>query len=260
LSATGADSGVMCRRRVLTTLPALAIGARAGAIIAGLGGSLAARAEAAGFDIGFDGYYEAGGSRTPLASARLRFEPAGDAYRMSLDVDSLLADLHYESVGRLDANGLHPEHYVERRHLPFGRKRRREARFVPVGANGAGPAGPGTLAVPDGTQDRISLIGQLWQLATRPGSPFEDGRRFELALASVSKVRPVVLQVDPAALLAIGDRQYRARRVRRVDEPGDDDELGIEIWLSARERKLPLAIRFIEPDRALHFEATAPGA
>ncbi len=47
--------------------------------------------------------------------------------------------------------------------------------------------------------------------------------------------------------------------MRRVDEPADDDELDIEVWFAARERRLPLAIRFMEPDRALHFEVAAPG-
>jgi len=252
--------GMTMRRRVLAMFPALAAGGRAAAVLAGLVGALPARAGQAGFDIGFDGYYESGGGRTPLASARLRFEPAADAYRMSLEVDSMLADLHYESRGRLDAAGLHPEHYVERRELPFGRKRRREARFVPAAGSDVGPAGQGTLAVPPGTQDRISLIGQLWQLAMRRDGPFEHGRRFDLALASVSRVRPVSLRVDPAAALRIGDREYLARRVRRADPPGEDDELDIEVWLAAGDRRLPLAIRFMERDRALHFEATAPGA
>ncbi len=250
----------MMRRRLVTTLPALlAASGRTGAVLAGLAGALTARAEPAGFDIGFKGYYESGGSKTPLASARLRYQPATDAYRMSLEVDSMLADLFYESRGRLDAAGLHPEHYVERRVLPFGRKRLREARFVKAGREGAGPADPGTLAVPPGTQDRISLIGQLWRLAARPDGPFGDGRRFELPLASVSKVRSVSLQVDPAASLIIGERELVARRVRRVDAP-DDDDLDIEVWLAADDRRLPLAIRFMERDRALHFEAEPSGA
>lgn len=257
------------RRRLVTALPALlAASGRAGAMLGGLAVALPTRAAPAGpdidldagFDIAFDGYYESGGSRMPLASARLRFEPSPDAYRMSLEVDSLLADLFYESSGRLDARGLHPEHYVERRHLPFGRKRRREARYVPAAGAEAGPAGPGTLAVPPGTQDRISLIGQLWRLAARPEGPFEDGRRFDLALASTSKVRPVSLQVDPPTSLAIAGREHEAWRVRRVDEPADDDDLDIEVWFAVRERRLPLAIRFMEPDRALHFEVATPRA
>lgn len=251
----------MMRRRLLHTLPALlAAGGRGGALLTGLASTPSAWAAPTGFDIAFKGYYESGGSKTPLASARLRFEPAADAYRMRLEVDSLLADLFYESRGRLDAAGLHPEHYVERRHLPFGRKRLREARFVEAGSAGDGPAGPGTLAVPPGTQDRISLIGQLWRLAARADGPFGDGRRFELPLASVSKVRQVTLRVDPAAPLAIDDRKVAARRVRQVEEPGDDDELEIEVWLAADERRLPLAIRFMERDRALHFEAMPPSA
>lgn len=248
------------RRRLCLSLPALlaAVGRR-GAVLAGLASALPARAAPAGFDIDFKGYYESGGSKMPLASARLRYEPAADAYRMRLEVDSMLADLFYESRGRLDADGLHPEHYLERRVLPFGRKRLREAHFVKAGRDGAGPVGPGTLAVPPGTQDRISLIGQLWELAARPDGPFGDGRCFELPLASVSKVRPVSLLVDPAASLRIGERELAARRVRRVDVPGDDD-LDIEVWLAAEGRRLPLAIRFMERDRALHFEAVPGGA
>ena len=253
------------RRRLVTALPVVLAGrSRAGMALGALAGALAPRAAAAGaaefdagFDLAFDGYYESRGDRTPLASARLRFAPNDAAYRMSLEVSSLLADLFYESSGRLDGKGLHPEHYVERRHLPFGRKRRREARYVPV-ADGAqpGPAGEGTLAVPPGTQDRISLIGQLWRLAGLPDGPFRQGRPIELALASTSKVRPVRLGVHPEAPLEIGGRAYRAWRVRRIDER-DDDDLDIEVWFDADGRALPLAIRFIEKGRALHFEAAA---
>lgn len=250
----------MMRRRLCMSLPVLvAATGRRGALLAGLASALPARAARAGFDIDFKGYYESGGNKMPLASARLRYEPAADAYRMRLEVDSMLADLFYESRGRLDAAGLHPEHYVERRSLPFGRKRLREAHFVKAGRDGAGPVGPDTLVVPPGTQDRISLIGQLWELAARPDGPFGDGRRFDLPLASVSKVRPVGLQVDPPASLRIGERELAARRVRRVDAPGDDD-LDIEIWMAVDGHRLPLAIRFMERDRALHFEAAPPGA
>lgn len=251
------------RRRLVTALPILlACGGRAAATLGAVTGALAGRPASAGttdfdagFDLAFDGYYESRGERTPLASARLRFVPGGDAYRMSLEVTSLLADLFYESSGRLDAQGLHPERYVERRQLPFGRNRRREARYVPLETDGqAGPVGEGMLAVPPGTQDRISLIGELWRLAGLAGGPFKERGSIDLALASTSKVRPVSLRVDPRAPLEIGGRRFQAWRVRRIDE-GADDELDIEVWFDAAGRMLPLAIRFLEKGRALHFEA-----
>jgi len=253
------------RRRLVTALPVLLAGrGRAVTVLGALASTCAVRPAVAGppgfesgFDLEFDGYYESNGSRTPLASARLRFEPADDAYRMSLEVSSMLADLFYESTGRLDERGLHPERYVERRHLPFGRKRAREARYVPVAPGAqAGPVGDGTIAVPPGTQDRISLIGELWRLAGLARGPFREGRPLELALASASKVRPVSLGIDPPATMAIGGRDREAWRVRRVDE-GADDELDIEVWFDAAGRRLPLAIRFIEQRRALHFETAA---
>lgn len=242
----------MKRRRFLAALPAVyASAGRPGVAAVAKPAEVAAPAAAEGFDIPFKGYYETASTRTPLASAQLRFEPAGQSYGMSLDVDSLLARLWYESQGRLDARGLHPEHYLERRVMPFGRRRQREVRFVDRAT-----AEPDALVVPAGTQDRISLVGQLWRLGQLDAGPFHDGRPFTLPLASVRKVQEVTLQVDPPAPLVLGGHEALAWRVHRIDA---GDGLDVEIWLSAHGRREPLGIRFTEGDRALRFEAIPPG-
>jgi hypothetical protein len=275
------------RRRVLVAMAASLAGRRSARIVASLpliaasgmrpargageplGGIGADPERPNGFELAYDGFLETGGRSTPLATALLRLVAGDGDYRMTLDVDSLIAKLHYESRGRVADDGLHPERYRERRRMPFGRRRDRSVRFVPADASSgpkaagetyasAAPApGENTLAVPAGTQDRLSLVGQLWRLARDEDGPIAAGRPIEIALASTSKVRRVVLRADPAAGLDVGGRAMRAHRIRRVDGSEQTDDLDVEVWLDAANRHLPLAIRFIEPDRALRFVAKA---
>lgn len=253
---TGALS--MSRRRAVCILPVA---------LAWLGGARSAVADATattvpgkGFEIDFRGFYETSASKLPLASAHLSLATSADSYTMALEVRNMLANLFYESRGGLDARGLHPVTYSERRVPALGRTRERSVHFVRASDGMVRRLAPDTLAVPDDTQDRISLVGQLWQLARSGKGALHEQGRLALTLASTRNAHGIVLQVDPPAALTIAGQQRLAWRIQRADQPErEPDEIDIEVWLAAEGAHLPLAIRFSEPGRALYFEAVVPG-
>src|SRR5690606_39327096 len=94
---------------------------------------------------------------------------------------------------------------------------------------------------PAGTQDRLSVLGQLGLLiaAARPAdAPLQAlaGHSFEMPLLSSSKVKPSTWRVEGVERLALGGASIDAVRVRRVLATGSDDPV-IEAWFRSEERR-----------------------
>ncbi|MEZ5739429.1 MAG: DUF3108 domain-containing protein [Burkholderiaceae bacterium] len=209
----------------------------------------------------YAGFLLTGMGSTPLASARLSVTASASRYSIRLSVESFLADLGYESQGRLDAAGLHPQYYAERRKLPFRSRRLREARYRET----TDPARVNTrdgevLLVPPGTQDRLSLIFQYSLLARADPRIVQAGHEQSIPFAGTSDVNASRWSADPPEWIRPTDDENasagrrQANRIARIAEPGSNG-LDVAFWLSANDKRLPLVLQFSEGGRSLRFES-----
>jgi hypothetical protein len=137
--------------------------------------------------------------------------------------------LSQTSDGRVTAAGLRPENYWMQR----GR-RQFVARFDWAGGQATLGGRHASLAIPDGTQDYLSVVYQLAFYPPPEGPlPVVDGRR--LRRYSVEEAGPETVD------LPLGRVEARHVRVTAADEA----EKGLEIWLRAAPPHLPVKIRIL---------------
>ncbi|MEZ5659549.1 MAG: DUF3108 domain-containing protein [Burkholderiaceae bacterium] len=209
----------------------------------------------------YAGYLVTGAGAAPIASARLSVSVADQRYRISLSVDSFLADLVYSSEGRVDASGLHPELYSEARKIPFRSRRVRSVRLRETDDPArAGHAADDVLWVPPGTQDRVSLLFQYTLLARADRDVLRAGAERSIPFARVSDVTPSRWVAGPAERVRAldADEPFEGPFAHRVARVADAQAtVDVAFWLWAGERHLPLILQFTEKERSLRFVATA---
>ena len=209
----------------------------------------------------FAGYLVSGVGASPIAAARLIVEVGGSRYRVVVDVDSFLADLVYESEGRLDEAGLHPEYYRESRKIVFRSQRVKEVRLRETDDPARTNHHDGkTLWVPPGTQDRVSLIFQYMLMARADADMLRAGREIDIPYARFRDVAPSRWAAGPAERIRALSAEERtqgpfAYRIGQVGHANADVDAAFWIW--AGELRLPLMLEFSEKGRSLRFVATA---
>ncbi len=226
-----------------------------GGVLAAAGTARAQPAPTTALRLRYDGYYESDGSVVRIASASLDYETSrvqgGVAYRARLRVESVLADLEYESRGRLVAEGLAPQYYRERRKIALRAPKEREVRYRTPGWPSAvaadGAAAP--VDVPAGTQDRVSLMVHLSLLARRDPARFRPGDALDVSFASFANVRALRLEVGEREILSLARPPVAAFGLRHdaADEPA------IAVWLADDDARTPAALRMSEGSTALRF-------
>ncbi len=222
------------------------------------------------FQLKYDGYLINRLGTNRIASAMLKFSPNGNRYALSLTVDSFLADLHYQSDGRLDQFGLHPENYRERRKVPFRREKIRQVRYQETNDHAqVNRRREGTLIVPPNTQDRLSLLVHISLLAQANPALLEAGHDLAIPFARTSQVdfsRWRIGERQKAPATARGrDRDddadppvqkvSRAAQAQRIERrrPKDSKKLGVAFWLTNNASRLPMVLEFAEKGRVLKF-------
>lgn len=221
------------------------------------------------FELKYDGYLINRLGTNRIASAKMTFKPDGGRYHLTLSVDSFLADLHYQSDGRIDQAGLHPESYRERRKVPFRRERTRQVKYV-VSDDLAqiNKIRDGALVVPPNTQDRLSLLVHVSLLAQVNPQLLDAGHDLAIPFARTNRVdsshwRVGVPEFAPSAFKdAIEDDaepttqtkpgKAQAQRVQRL-RGADSKKLGVSFWLTNNAERLPLVLQFSEKGRTLKF-------
>jgi hypothetical protein len=221
------------------------------------------------FELKYDGYLINRLGTNRIASARMSFRLNGGRYDLSLTVDSFLADLYYQSEGRIDQSGLHPEIYRERRKVPFRREKTRQVKYVvsddPRQIN---QRRDGALVVPPNTQDRVSLLVHFSLLAQTNPQLLEAGHDLAVPFARTKAVdnsrwRVGSLETAPSAFKdAVEDDVepitqtespgMQAQRIERVRGEGSK-KLGVAFWLTNNAQRLPLVLQFSEKGRTLKF-------
>ena len=223
------------------------------------GGSAADTSAMEPLDLSYAGYLISGVGATPLASARLQATQQGDRYQIELRVESFLADLTYKSRGLIGETGLKPLEYQEMRKVAFRREREKSALYIHTDDVARQNTRVGQqLYVPDGAQDRLSLILQVIWMARRNPDLLVNDVELSLPFARVDNVTesrwhvrgPERLQRAETDQPATLSSQHGFRITRVADAK---DTVDVAFWLSAQQPRRPLVLQFSEKGRSLRF-------
>jgi hypothetical protein len=189
----------------------------------------------------FYGDYSGGQS---VARLRLALEVSADAYvlRSTGEAEGLMAlfysgALIQESRGALAPEGLAPQQYIEIR----GNRRQRTVRFDHQHRQLL-PSNAAPVALPEGTQDRLSVLYQLGLLVQGRAEQFLPGSVVNLPVAGFSEVRLERFQVIGEEILMVGIRTYRSLHLKRPSPQGGRDP-SVEVWLGYDAAFQPVRIR-----------------
>lgn len=212
-------------------------------------------------ELQFDAFLESTTSEARIGTARFVLQAGEGRYAMALQARGPLSRFAYASDGTLDAGGFRPERFSETRDVAFRAPVARSARFVvrPDAQPAAGadlPDDGAALAVPPGTQDRLSVLLQLWLIVRSRPERLAAGSEIALTLASTRRFERASFRAGPVEPFQVGGRERAAVRLTRL--PAAGKAAGIEVWLAAEPPYLPLGLRYIERDRAVRFAASEP--
>lgn len=149
----------------------------------------------------------------------------------------------YASRGRIDAFGLSPERYIEQR----GRRPEEVTTFDRAAGRIAFTRTSATLPLPNGAQDRFSMIMQLASLVRGEPNAYMPGvtRNFYVADNDSGEFWPIETIGDERVRAAQG--VVNARHFMRLPRYAGDARR-IDIWLAPELGWLPARIRQTEPN------------
>ena len=149
----------------------------------------------------------------------------------------------YSSHGRIDAFGLAPDQYIEKR----GRRPEDVAIFNRTDKNIAFTRTPTTLPLPDGAQDRFSMVMQLASLVRGDPAAYKPGvtQQFFVVDNNSGENWPVETIGDETIRTAQG--YLETRHFKRLPRH-DGDLRRIDVWLAPSLGWLPARIMQTEPN------------
>lgn len=194
----------------------------------------------------------------PLGKGELWVEfPRPDRYRLRLWAKAegwaaifVREPVVFESLGRIDEQGLRPELY--RQQTPF--RGLSESHFDADSKTAVLEKGQAPQELPDDFQDRLSIIFQLSWLSQLNPESLQYGGTTEITIAGRRRFIDASFRADrPEDIVLPGGIVVTA--VRLVSERLQSNRDGqIEIWLDTADQNLPVRILFSEPSgRAVDF-------
>lgn len=171
---------------------------------------------------------------------------ASDSHRYEMIVSvplPFVGTFSYESHGRIDAFGLAPERYIEKR----GRRPQDVTTFDRTAKRIGFTRSSATLALPDGAQDRFSMVMQLASLVRGDPDAYQPGvtRSFYVADDDSGEHWPIETIGDESILTAEGE--IEARHFMRLPRH-EGDRRRIDVWLAPSLDWLPVRIMQTEPN------------
>jgi hypothetical protein len=189
--------------------------------------------------------YEVSGRAKGLrysADARLRWQPGGNRYTAELEVNAFLVGNRVQtSRGRLDAQGLSPERFGDKR-----RGKEKATHFDPVGQRIRYSSNAPDTPLQPGAQDRLSVFMQLASLFQARPTAYTAGQALRLQVAGTHDADTWTFQIGPEETLTLPAGTLQARRLTRPPQ-GEHDNT-VDIWLAPELQYLPVRIRITEPD------------
>jgi len=147
--------------------------------------------------------------------------------------------LRSDSAGRVTAAGLQPQHFEARRGAADPRQVRADFDWQSQRLTISRDGKTDTVALPPGTQDRISLMYQFMFLAP------EKLQRLEFSMTNGRKLGSYRYTVNSGAEIDTALGRIATLHLVKQHLP---DESGAEIWLSPRHRYLPVKVLVIDED------------
>jgi Protein of unknown function (DUF3108) len=178
------------------------------------------------------------------APGTIRWTSDSNAYAMVVSVPlPFVGTFTYESEGRIDAFGLAPERYIEAR----GRRGTEVTTFDRQSGRIAFTRTPATLALPDGAQDRFSVVMQLASLVRGDPGAYAPGvtRNFYVADNDSGEVWPMETVGDETVRTQAGF--VEARHFTRLPRHTGDARR-LDVWLAPTLGWLPVRIMQTEPN------------
>lgn len=178
------------------------------------------------------------------APGTIHWASDGDRYEMIVSVPlPFVGTFSYESHGRIDAFGLAPERYVEKR----GRRPQEVTTFDHAAKHIGFTRSSAVLALPDGAQDRFSMVMQLASLVRGAPDTYQPGvtRSFYVADDDSAEHWPIETIGDETIRTAEGD--IDARHFMRLPRH-EGDRRRIDVWLAPSLDWLPVRIMQTEPN------------
>ncbi|WP_010113632.1 DUF3108 domain-containing protein, partial [Burkholderia oklahomensis] len=191
----------------------------------------------------------------------IRWQTDGRSYSLYVSMPMpFVGPYTYESRGRVDAFGIAPERYVETR----GRRPPDFAIFNRETKQIVFTSTPNSVALPDGAQDRFSMLMQLAGLVGGDPDAYRPGvtREFFVVDRDSGETWPITTIGDETISTSAGslDARHFMRLPRRAG-----DTRRIDIWLAPSLDWLPVRMVQTEPNGSqiellLHRRTNARGA
>ncbi|WP_206954808.1 DUF3108 domain-containing protein [Trinickia acidisoli] len=178
------------------------------------------------------------------APGTIQWESDGDGYTMIVSVPlPFVGTFSYESRGRIDAFGLAPERYIEKR----GRRPEEVTTFDRTARRIGFTRTSATLALPNGAQDRFSMVMQLASLVRGDPDAYTPGvtRSFYVADDDSGELWPIETIGDESIRTAEGFLE--TRHFTRLPRH-EGDRRRIDVWLAPSLGWLPARIVQTEPN------------
>lgn len=168
----------------------------------------------------------------------------GQTYEMVVSVPlPFVGTFSYSSHGHIDAFGLAPDQYIEKR----GHRAENVSIFNRVTRQIAFTRTPASLPLPDGAQDRFSMVMQLASLVRGDPAAYKPGvtRQFFVVDSDSAETWPIETIGDETIRTAQG---YLATRHFKRLPRRDGDQRRIDVWLAPSLGWLPARIMQTEPN------------
>lgn len=143
------------------------------------------------------------------------------------------------SAGTITRDGLRPVSYSARRKLDADRNARADFDWDHHSITLDDRAGPRTVPLPTGTQDRLSAMYQLMFL------PLQNMKVLKLFMTNGSKVDDYTFEITPGQMVTVPVGTFRTVRLATVPEKNANRT---EIWAAEDHANFPYKLVITQPD------------
>ena len=143
------------------------------------------------------------------------------------------------SEGMLTARGLRPNTFIQQRKLDSERNSRADFNWPASQITLNDRSGQRDLPLPEGAQDRLSVMYQFMFLE------LQNMKTYELHMSDGSKLGKYTYNITHGQSVKVPFGTYKATYLASPPEPGENRT---EVWLAAENANLPCRVDITDPD------------